>query len=351
MMKQIGFTIIALFLSTVVVVTFQNCSDVAFDTTTKGGGKLTQGQLFNNDYTMNDSVTKTADILFLVDTSGSMVYEHTQIANRFANFIAGLDGIDWRVGISTMLMQPAIQKDNLGINTTTQVKGADGNLIPYLVNNIVFHFLDSRSFTVDESTALFSENIRRPQSCGFGIDNCDDHERGIYTAHRVIDRKDEHLFFRENANLNMVFVSDENENSDANPLEAFDQPQSLIDKVDMDLNVRSFSAHSIVYRPEDSCTQGSKRGTVYIELSEKTGGVVGSVCESDYTEQLTVIADSVVQASEGISLPCTPAENTLVLVFDPLLAVGTTYEVVGRKINFNMPLPDGQKINATGKCL
>src|SRR5690606_2600413 len=74
---------------------FQNCSDVRFaevktierlcvpspeDDCVRG----IPGEPFTKTYTINSQGEKKADILFVVDASGSMNYEQTQIQTRFA---------------------------------------------------------------------------------------------------------------------------------------------------------------------------------------------------------------------------------------------------------------------------
>ena len=44
---------------------------------------------------------KKVDILVVDDNSGSMEFEQTSMANRVSNFLAILQGLDWRIGIAT----------------------------------------------------------------------------------------------------------------------------------------------------------------------------------------------------------------------------------------------------------
>ena len=88
-------------------------------------------------------------------------------------------------------------------------------------------------------------------------------------------------------------------------------------------------------------------GTFYAELSNKTDGHIGSICDTDYTNSLKIIKDRTVNSMPGITLECIPL-NTPTVVFDQPIA--TTITVTGTMMKFSPALPEGVKVTATYTC-
>src|SRR5688572_28937775 len=104
-----------------------------------------------------------------------MATEQQQIATRFNGFIQSLNALDWRVGITTAIMQ----SDNY--SNGTPIPGTNGNLIPFTGAAAGTLFLDKAADNTANAT-YFSNTVSRPVSCGGGMggnNNCDFHERAI----------------------------------------------------------------------------------------------------------------------------------------------------------------------------
>ena len=117
----LGFTLVLL-------LGFQNCSDVKFQQAlqTKGSDGTSVNPLddpnnliiptaegdyepVQQSYTVPEIQTNKVDILFLVDTSGSMSSIQDQIGSRFSSFIQVMTSsnniIDWQIAITSTNMQ------------------------------------------------------------------------------------------------------------------------------------------------------------------------------------------------------------------------------------------------------
>ncbi len=291
------------------------------------------GKPFDISYVVPPTTGK-ADIMFFVDPSGSMKEEMLSIGEKFSSFIDSVAGLDWRVAISSTDMSP-----NGGA-------GHAGGLIEMKNTNPGIFYLTP---AVPNFREAFRATISLPKSQTSG----DDDERGIYNANLALDRRAEFGFFRQDAHLHFIFVSDEDEKSNGKDLEEFDKPQVLIDRVSQILNPPKFTAHSIITRPNDEVcldANGSRYGLVYAELSNLTRGSLGDICAMDFTKELLKISYNLVfEGRKYIQLPCAPVPGSLTLTMNP--NPGIAHEIQGDKIVFAQILPPGTEVKAAGTCM
>jgi hypothetical protein len=139
---------------------------------------------FKKSFVIDEQEKKKADILFIVDTSGSMKYEQSHIRERFATFIESLKNVDWRVAISTAIIQPY-----------AEFPGSGGTLIKFAQAPGSPQMLDAN---IPGAHYYFAQTIQRPKSCALvnNVDDCNDHERAIYQANLLILKNNKLKFFR-----------------------------------------------------------------------------------------------------------------------------------------------------------
>ena len=112
---------------------------------------------------------------------------------------------------------------------------------------------------------------------------------------------DYRAFLRPGASTHVVVVTDDDErasNPDANEFDAAFAPVAP-----------SYKLHSVVdligyvngCAFDGTCSCGERRGQVYIDLSERTGGLVQSICEPDWSPIFAALEQSVVDAAR---IPC-----------------------------------------------
>jgi hypothetical protein len=97
-------------------------------------------------------------------------------------------------------------------------------------------------------------------------------------------------FLREDASLELIFVSDEADHS-RGTLEFYSDFFQSIKGV---MNEGMFNANAIT-GPHGGCEGAggiADPGDGYLDLAEETGGVIGSICDSDFSESLENIGDS-----------------------------------------------------------
>ena len=98
--------------------------------------------------------------------------------------------------------------------------------------------------------------------------------------------------FRANTPLNVVFLTDEDENNDGQNLDSISQPANLVNTARATLGNVPFMVHAIIAYNNPSCYQseGNERASVHNSLALMTDGIVGDICANDYAGQLASIS-------------------------------------------------------------
>lgn len=267
---------------------------------------------------------KKVDVLFVIDNSGSMQYEQQSMAQRTANFLSVIRGLDYQIGITTT--DPS--------NSTL----GDGRLIP-IKNGNGRYIIDSSQ---DEATAQsqLSQTLQRSET-GSG------YEQGIRAVYRAVERYSANettmrSFIRDGAQLAVVLISDEDESANTTK----NDPQSLLTLISNTwANQKRFSFHSIITRPGDTAcrsTYGYSYGERYKTITSLTGGILGNVCEMDYASQVTGIAEGVRNLLKTLTLQCSPLNGYPITIKKDGVAINPTYAIEGVNLKFAAELEPGK---------
>ncbi len=301
------------------------------------------------------------DVQLIVDDSKSMLSDNLKLASRLQGFVNDLQtaGFDWQMCATVTNAQQLTSADPI------LYWGASRNWVG--VSGARPYILTPAS---PNSYQIFQDTINQ---IGAGWAGTDD-ERGIKAAwwqlwNGDVRYSDASGCFRKDAGLATIIISDEDERSvggdqsqeyypgEFKPLESDDTAQSYINLVkDIFGPTKRFAVNSIIVRPGDvACmanqdADGSKShyGTKYNELSQLTGGTVGSICESDYSGQLKYFKDQIVRVLGSLPLECAPVNGKVTVIIDP--AFNTTTRVEGSTLYFDPKVPAGSNIKATYQC-
>lgn len=290
--------------------------------------------------------TSKVDILIVVDNSGSMDFEQSNMADRFDTMIDQLAGLDWRLAITTT-----------EINTPDRISAsrADGQILQ-IVNNKYFI---SSSDDMNLARMQFANTIQRQEEGSSS-------EQGIYATYRALERAKvvgsiNSQFIRSDAALSVVVVSDANETPFGGNFTDKNYPTKFLEYMSGAYAGKSFSFHSIIVKKDDrNCLNlaGSGNegyGLFYEDLSTRTGGIIGSVCEVDYGSQLREIGKASANLIKNISLDCAPVDSdkngmkdiVLTNVTNPA-AVIPAYTINGNQLQFAVALDPAQyRVNYT----
>lgn len=272
------------------------------------------------------------DVLFVVDNSPSMRDEQRNMATRIMSFIDRIKNLDWRIGIVTT----DFYSQNYG----------NGQLLTFPNKE---HFLTSK---LDTNTARdhFGKTIQRTET---GSST----EQGIRATNRAIQRaaspkdpidQQHRAFFRNDASLSVVVLSDEDE-SEHSPVNKGSELLKLVNKTWG--AAKKFQFHSIIVKPFDTaCKQAAgnhAEGHFYAELTKSTNGILGSICEEDYGNQLAMIGQSVSNTQTTYNLDCQPKDlddngTPDVMVIEKTGGSVPNFVLNGSQIVFSKPLSIGQ---------
>jgi len=251
------------------------------------------------------------DVLVIVDNSISMELEQKNMAEKFSQFIDKLQGLDWQVGIITTDTSPPNTSDSNNLNLQ---KYTDGKLIE--IHNSPDEFIltsKMETMTVKEKFSNTLQNLGR----GSG------YEQGIKATYRALERaldpsnSKENLpnknFIRPDSMLAVLVVSDANETPE------YSEPKNLA--VELYNFIRKSWNHTkkiifnsiIVPAGDEICLNypnsvNEDYGYEYIKMSNLTGGLVGSVCATEYGSQLAKMGEKTLYQIKSLQLDCTPED-------------------------------------------
>lgn len=235
---------------------------------------------------------QTVDVLFVIDNSGSMGEEQDNLDDNFTRFINGAQQFnnDYQIGVVTTDMEdegdsgklqggqgrilrrgPNIESDfgrivSVGTGGSGTERGLEAARAAL-----------SDPLAFDTGVACQSDSACvAPDTCVQGV--CGGYNRG---------------FIRQNAALEVIFVSDEDDFSDA----------SLNFYVDFLKNIKGFRNEALFHASAivgaengraSSCTGAggdASAGSRYVEVANRTNGRVFSICSSDFAGPLQEIGN------------------------------------------------------------
>ena len=349
------------------------------------------------------------DIIFVVDNSSSMHKEQKSIGKQMSNFLNKISHLDYRIAVTTTDISSSPRNPRHGQSYQ------DGNFISiggrsYLENK-------NRGYKAsNQDVQSFISAIERPESLAcakrsgggarsddlnfyfeHGYDHhqvedrtsptiCPSHdERAIYALNLAVDKYSQNNFFRRDAHLMMVIISDEDERSSdlyirqqlnegisSYVFEEKDYPETLVETVYNRLGaLKNFSVHSIIIPPgNSSCLNhqnkdahqgvGTGRGYYgyeYARLSKASSslrkygnllkGNVISICDRSYPKQLSKIA--LFAEVPRISLPCDRPEY--IKIKENGRERNLDYDIEGRSLQIHPgEVYIGSKVTVTIVC-
>jgi len=280
------------------------CSDVSFQPAQplppeSSGVTKTDTFMFNDDRPMAQ-----VDVLFVIDNSGSMADEQQRLAQRLASFVGTLSTVDWKIGI-----------------TTTDVSNGPFGLKGALVN-----FVGTSSRSLNRDTVNYGQAFLNtvtangtPTGCGNSTaPSCPSGDEQPLAAINLaigLRNSGNSGFFRADADLATIVLSDEDEHSDGSMTKSPTTPQQVVNTVKAAWgNEKAFTGYGIIIEPGDSACKDISRGnygTFVTELAQITGGTTGSICDEDYSTALQSIGQRVKQVATYVKLTERPTPGTV----------------------------------------
>lgn len=203
------------------------------------------------------------DILFVIDDSCSMSEEQALLATNFPQFMDYFQGsgLDYHIGVTT--------------TDTDSINPNRGELRRVTSGGQAHRFIQEDTPT---PSAVFSRMANAGTSGAFD-------ERGREAAYLLLETKRDDTanedFYREEATLNMIFISDEEDQSVSPPRSEFRRWMRNL-KWAPDL----VTAHTITGIPGADCSAIITPGTEYIQYANWTGGIIFNLCSQNWAPVL-----------------------------------------------------------------
>lgn len=254
------------------------------------------------------------DILFVVDNSRGMAADQYKLAAGLSSFIATLDSVEWRIGVTTTDV------------SNHELYGLQGRLLEF--GQTGSQVLDSKSSNYE---TLFLETVVRPETTTCQYDKtyscASDLQKPLKASLLALTkRNDENRgFFRDLAALAIIYITDSDEATTTMATTA----QEVIYEVQAQWSEGSkkFKSYGIIIKPGDEACYsqasgklaggGEQFGNAIFELTEMTGGKTASICEADYGVSLKQIGQDARTLFRSFWLRVKPVVSSVAVQFYP----------------------------------
>ena len=315
-----------------------------------------------------------ANILFILDTSGSTTDIQTNLPNYLTGFVQSLSGVDYRIGLITTDTSSLVSDTVKNYPNSSNDNGAlqDGRLVQMSDGT---YFLTPQSSTTQISVPQIAQSASSCISSNYNAAIClSDDPRGIFAANLMVSSNN-NSFFRVGTPTTFIIISDADErNSTSLSTYGFaqgaqDAPSSLVTNFQATYPSTQLQVDAMVIEPGDTTCYNQRRNRngnplifgfnapIYANLVSQTGGVLGSVCNSNFTSQIGSVPSAVPAASQVGALPlsCRPIKDQYTLHFTdlngaPVTAIPSTPDLANKKIILSTPLPSNMKAVISYDC-
>lgn len=308
-----------------------NPVDVAKNSTDGGIEDKTASESF---YPNPQDSSPKVDILFVIDNSASMVDEQLKLGDRLGSFVNSLGDVDWQIGITTT-------------DTSSGAFGLKGSLVT--LTGLSNQFILTKNTPNYEQ--VFKNTVVRPEGVNCG-GNCPSIvERPLEATTMALSKGVVSGFIRPGAELAVVLLSDADEGG--NGLGVITTPQMVINTANTVFNFsKRLTAFALVVEPGDvNCLNQQRQfsansfyGTNAALLAHLTGGVTGSVCDTNYSNSLKKIGERVLNLVSSITLAKLPVDGSVQIALSPA-DPSVTWAVEGKVISFNKPPAPGTRVD------
>ena len=242
----------------------------------EGGGSLAGENLDE----FEQPIQVPTDIVFAVDKSGSMYDNYSNVISNFGTFVESLSSLEADYHIAAVVLDDGCVLTAPYIDNSFSAAEAKDTIEAMIGDTSVYGSNTERGFTVLE--AFLSET----EAGGCNND-----------------------FLRDDAQLNLVGVSDEPEQSS----KSWDSYVSAFQNYKEDPEKVVF--HAIGGDVPGGCLGGDGSSaepyTGYFDAVEATGGIFLSICDADWGEYLEALAEASTGSGNTFTLSMTPVPDTI----------------------------------------
>jgi hypothetical protein len=309
----------------------------------------------SDTFYQSTSINNKIDILWMIDTSGSMQPYQTNLANNFSAFISDFvtKGYDYRMvtaGTDAWVREVDYNHNTCGGNggsgSTRYYSSADCGYtharyrdLGYFRDGDIYGttttpgirsgtYLITSLMNPTDVINTFATNVR------VGIRG-DGYERGFQSLRAVLRRNEDgsagyngethtvlNDFRRNDAFFATIIVADEEDDSRkqnggsyANTTEYRNAFMNFLDNyTNSSAGNRKYNVSSIVVVDINNCPghhSGATQGNRYVSIANATDGIVGSICDSNFSDNLSDIANRIVELSTRFKFSREPVPSSI----------------------------------------
>lgn len=312
----------------------------------------------SDSFIQSTSVNNKIDIMWMVDSSGSMAPYQSNLATNFNSFISNFvtKGYDYNMVVASTdawireidyKRSTCSTNNNLGDPNKIYVSSADcyntnatyGQLTQFRDGDIYGDqsgnpgarsgtYLISNLMNPSTIISTFATNVK------VGIRG-DGDERGFQSTRAALRRNEDGsvgyggethtalpTFRRDSAFLAVIVVSDEEDGStkkDGSPYssntEYSNAYMSFLDGyTGSNSGNRKYNVSSIVVKDINNCPGhhfGASQGNRYMAVSNATNGVIGSICDTNFSANLEDISNRIVELSTRFKISREPIPSSI----------------------------------------
>lgn len=246
------------------------------------------------DFEQGGTLGGKADLLFIVDNSGSMGDKQAKLVNSFSTFINWLIGgaVDYHIAITT---------------TDMDATGAQGAFV-------------GNPKVLDTTTPNIAAAFQTNAVVGTGGSG---DEKGLAASAAAVSPAmlagPNAGFLRDDARLYVVYVTDEQDASSGTPASF---QNSVLASKGGDTSQVFFAA---ITGPNPIGCWSADAGSRYLEIVDATGGLFGSICDSDFGVTLQNLAFEVTSVGNNFPLTEVPDPTTIQVMVNGIPQATTTW--------------------------
>lgn len=278
------------------------CQDYNLTGSSDAGGKYNPPDLGAD--VQVDRVTQVTipavDVLFVIDNSCSMEEEQRALRDNFGSFIQYFtgSGLDYHVGVVSTDMDNRQERGKLILDNA----GGD-------------RYIDN---TMSEADAIASFRERAMLGTnGSGTEAGLDASMTALTTERYATNDG---FYRDDASLSIIVISDEPDQSDT----------SVNEYVNWIRGLKTDDAFTILFSgivgPDHTTCNTAERGAGYIEVTNQLGGIIWPICDGDYSPVLEELGLRAAGLKQEFFLSLVPVEATITVSVAGTDGSTTAYE-------------------------
>lgn len=292
------------------VMALSACSDKSADISI-----LSDSDTFYQSVSVNNKI----DIMWMVDSSGSMAPYQNNLSDNFETFINDFitKGYDYNIAVTSTDGWRYPQNPASPWNQSL-VRFRDGNLYTGTTAD------NSGVFMINLLTSNIVDTFKKNIKVGTAGDGDERGFQSLRESFGATSVNGGYNFRRSSAFLAVILVGDEEDNSrkddGGNYTSVLDYTNSFVGYLDnytsSTAGSRKYNVSTITVVDINNCPGhhvGASQGNKFVSIATATQGIVGSICDVNFSDSLEDIADRIGELSTRFKLSREPIPSSIVV--------------------------------------